>query len=168
MHELAATALSVSLRESLYVYPFIETGHVLAILIFVGLIAIFDLRMMEIALTTTPAALVSRRLLPWTAASFVFLIITGGLLFIAVPERTYHSVWFRLKIILLLWGAANAFYYHRRLARGMAPDRHARWAGGFSLLTWIAVVIASRMIAYNWFDCTPSLTGAMKWLAGCP
>jgi hypothetical protein len=32
------------------------------------------------------------------------------------------------------------------------PPIRARLAGGLSLLFWASIVVAGRMIAYNWFD----------------
>ena len=45
------------------------------------------------------------RMLPWTVAGFVVMIVTGLLLFYAIPVRTYHSLWFRIKVILLVVSA---------------------------------------------------------------
>jgi hypothetical protein len=32
------------------------------------------------------------------------------------------------------------------------PPFRARLAGGISLVLWAGIVVAGRMIAYNWFD----------------
>ena len=43
-----------------------------------------------------------RRTLPWTIGGFVVMVVTGVLLFYAIPVRTYQSVWFRAKVIFLI------------------------------------------------------------------
>ena len=42
---LATTTWSIALHESLYMYPFIESTHVLALFLFAGTIAMVDLRL---------------------------------------------------------------------------------------------------------------------------
>jgi hypothetical protein len=53
----------------------------------------------------------------------------------------------------------NAFVFHSTVYRKVAqwdlaivPPLRARLAGSFSLFFWACVVVAGRMIAYNWFD----------------
>src|SRR5438105_1508296 len=104
---LAETPGSIALHESLYMYTIVESVHVIAIMLFVGTIAMVDLRLLGRAFTTTPVSDMTRRILPWTIAGFVVMVITGALLFYAIPVRTFHSVWFRLKVVLLLVAAAN-------------------------------------------------------------
>ena len=48
---LAATNGSIALHESLYMYPMVESIHVLALCLFVGLATIFDLRLLGLIRT---------------------------------------------------------------------------------------------------------------------
>jgi len=68
---LASTSGSVALHESLFMYPVVESVHVLTLCIFVGLAATLDLRLMGVTLTRTPVSEVARRLLPWMVGGFV-------------------------------------------------------------------------------------------------
>ena len=46
--------------------------------------------------------------------------------------------------------------------------REARVAGAVSLVAWALIVIAGRMIAYNWFDCDiQPQPDIVNWAAGC-
>ncbi|MEO5742538.1 MAG: hypothetical protein ABIS29_18285, partial [Vicinamibacterales bacterium] len=46
--------------------------------------------------------------------------------------------------------------------------RRARMAGAVSLALWAGIVVAGRMIAYNWFDCdTQPQRAVVNFLAGC-
>ena len=94
---LADTPWSVALHESLYMYSITESAHVMAIMLFAGTIAMVDLRLLGVAFKETPASQMLARMLPWTVAGFVVLLITGLMLFYAIPVRTYHSLWFRIK-----------------------------------------------------------------------
>jgi hypothetical protein len=172
---LSATPWSIALHESLYVYPLIESVHVLAIGLFVGTLAIVDLRLLGVAFDNVPVSEVSARILPWTIAGFVLMVTTGVLLFYAIPVRTYQSLWFRVKVVLLIAAAVNAWWFHRRIERDRPtwdtaprPPRRVRVAGATSLAIWAGVIVMGRMIAYNWFDCDRQPQPAfVNWFAGC-
>jgi hypothetical protein len=96
MEWLAATPWSVALRESLYMYPLTESTHVLALSLFVGLTIMLDLRLLGLTLRNVPVSEMLDRVLPWTKAGFVVMIVTGVMLFYAIPVRNYLNVFFRL------------------------------------------------------------------------
>jgi hypothetical protein len=172
---LAETRGSIALHESLWVYPLVESTHVWGLALFVGFAVLLDLRLTGLAMRSVPASEVGRRLIPWMVAGFAVMSITGLLLFYAIPVRTYQSVFFRLKLILLALAAINVFVFHsgiwRRVAdwdRDSRPPRAARVAGALSLLLWVGVIFSGRMIAYNWFDCDRQPQPAIiNWAAGC-
>lgn len=93
-------------------YPLVESVHVIGIALFVGTIAMVDLRLLGRAFTATPVSEMTGRILPWTVAGFVIVAVTGLLLFYAIPARTFHSVWFRLKVVMILIAAINIWWFH--------------------------------------------------------
>lgn len=120
-----------------------------------------DLRLLGVTMPKTPVSQVLGRLGPWTIAGFVVMVITGSLLFYAIPVKTYLNIFFRLKMLFLLLAGANTAVFHRMVSHNMSewdhhpvPPFRARLAGGFSLVLWAGIVVAGRMIAYNWFDKT--------------
>src|SRR5258708_20181369 len=105
--KLAETPWSIALHESLYMYAITESTHVMSIMLFVGTIAMVDLRLLGISYTKVPVSQMLSRILPWTIAGFALLAVTGAMLFLSIPIRLYYSIWFRLKILLLLIAARN-------------------------------------------------------------
>ena len=157
---LADTSFSIRLIESLYGYPIIESVHVWALFLFVGLAVMFDLRLLGLTMRSIPVAEVSRRLLPWTVAGFVIMVISGMLLFTAIPVRSYQNIFFRFKMVLMALAGLNVWIFHSRVYRrvetwnlSVPTPKAARVAGALSLALWIGIVFSGRMIAYNWFDC---------------
>jgi hypothetical protein len=157
---LADTSWSVDLHESQYAYPLIESIHVWTMAVFFGSVVMFDLRLLGVTMRKVPASEVVDRLLPLTIAAFVLMVISGTLLFYAIPLRSYQSIFFRFKMLLLLLAGLNVWVFHSRVYPkvttwdvGGAPPRAARVAGAVSLALWIGIVFSGRMIAYNWFDC---------------
>ena len=156
---LEKTPGSVALHESLWMYPIVESVHVLTLCLFLGTAVMLDLRVLGVAMRRVPASEVVRRLLPWTAAGFALMVTSGVLLFYAIPVRTYLNIFFRIKLVLLLLAGLNVWVFHSTVWRRVmqwdldpVPPRGARAAAGLSLLLWGCIVVAGRMIAYNWFD----------------
>ena len=157
---LAATPLSIALHESVYMYPLVESAHVLTLCVFVGLAVMFDLRLLGVTLTNVPVTQLKQGIGPWMTGGFIVMMFTGALLFSAVPVRSYHSIWFRTKAAALLLAGLNAFVFHRTIDRRIeewdrdpVPPQSARLAAARSLVLWTVIVVCGRMIAYNWFDC---------------
>src|SRR5438445_11603848 len=91
---LAHTPGSAALHESLYMYPLVESAHVLTLCVFLGLAVMFDLRLLGFTLVRVPMSEIRRRLGPWMTAGFAVMVITGALLFYAIPVRSYQSIFF--------------------------------------------------------------------------
>lgn len=151
---------STGLHESRYAYDLIESVHVWALCLFFGLAVMFDFRLLGWSMKSVPVSEVARRLLPWTAAGFVVMVISGALLFSAIPLRSYQNIFFRAKMIMLLLAGLNVWIFHSGVYRRVTtwdaesvPPKAARVAGALSLVLWVCIVLSGRMIAYNWFDC---------------
>jgi hypothetical protein len=172
---LAATQWSVALHESLYVWPFLESIHVLCLTLFVGTAVMLDLRLLGVAMTHVPTSAFTRRLLPWTRAGFAIMAVTGVLLFTATPLTYYHSLFFRIKLILLAVAGFNVWFFHARTHHrigdwdsAVRPPTAARVAAVVSLVAWAGVVIAGRLVAYNWFECDLQPQPAfVNWAESC-
>jgi hypothetical protein len=153
---LGKTSGSTAIHESLLAYPIIESVHVLTLCLFVGVIMMWDLRLIGVTLRSVRVSEMSAKLLPWAVAGFVIMAISGGLLVYQDPVRAYKSVVFRAKVILLILAGLNAFIFHVTIGRGIAgwdtdpvAPRRARIAGGVSLTLWACIIVAGRLIAYT-------------------
>lgn len=171
---LAETRGSIALHESLYMYPLVESVHVLTLCLFIGMTALLDFRLLGLGLRGVPLTDIKTRLGPWMKLGFVIMVITGGLLFYAIPVRSYQNVFFRAKVLMLIAAGLNAWFFETGIATrvsewnlaAVAPKR-ARVAGAVSLVLWAGIIIAGRMIAYNWFDCDRPQSTLVRWAAGC-
>lgn len=172
---MGSTRWSVMLLESYYVWPLLESTHVLTLALFVGTAMMMDLRLVGVGFRDVPVSAFTGRLLPWTRFGFAVMVVTGLLLFYSSPLRYYHNLFFRLKVILLVAAGLNIFLFHTRIHRSVEawedarrPPRAARIAGMVSLVAWVGVVFSGRLVAYNWFDCDIQPQPAwVNTLAGC-
>jgi len=78
---LQRTAVAVSIRDSLYTFPVLESIHVVGLALVFGTIAILDLRLLGVASTDRPVSRLMADLLKWTWAAFALTALTGGLMF---------------------------------------------------------------------------------------
>jgi hypothetical protein len=171
---LADTPGSIALHESLFMYPFVESVHVLTLCLFVGMSTMLDLRLLGLALRRVPLTDITNRLFPWMFVGFAVMVVSGVLLFHAIPVRSYQSIWFRMKVVLLICAGLNAWIFHNTIYRSVrdwdvaqdVPSR-ARLAGILSLAFWAGIIVFGRMIAYNWYDCDRPQSAAVVWFAGC-
>ena len=156
---LEGTAGSLYIRESIMAYPIIETTHVLALCLFLGLIALLDLRLVGVGLRGVPVSEVAGRLLPWALFGFSLMLVSGLLLFYSGPVKAASNIFFRIKMLLIVLTGLNALLFHFTIYKRVAswdnapsPPLRAKVAGVLSLVLWSGVVICGRMQAYNWFN----------------
>lgn len=171
---LDAQPWSENLHSSFYMYNWIESTHVLTLMLSLGMLAVIDLRMLGVAFANVPATKLSDRLFKPMMIGFIVMFITGILLFYAIPVRTAQSIWFRFKMVLLVAAFVNAILFHRYMQKSVStwdtapkPPARARWAAGLSLSFWAGIVICGRFIAYDWFDCGKDNSAFINTLAGC-
>ena len=153
---LQAAPLSVIIRESDWVFPTIESVHVIAFVLVVGSITVVDLRLIGVASRGRPADELISELLPITWVSFAFAAIAGGLLFIAKPVTYTQNFFFLGKMALLFLAGLNmaAFhlFVHKRLVQRPRNEPHplaARACGLVSLALWVGVVACGRWIGFT-------------------
>ena len=156
---LEITSVGVGIRESIWTYPVIESLHVLSLTIFMGLLLLWDLRLLGITLRRVPVSRVWKRLFPWIACGAVLMVISGVFLFWSDPVRFYGNIFFRVKFAGLLLALLNAMAFHFGIERRLvdwdtAPvtPRAAKFAGAASIVLWTLVITAGRFVAYNWFQ----------------
>ena len=157
---LSETKWSIALHESLYLYPWIESTHVLSICLFFGTLLFVDLRLTGKVFNNLSVVDMNRKVLPLTLFGFLVMSVTGLLLFYAIPVRNYQNIFFRIKILLIVIAGINAFFFHRRMSKeAKVWDQDSSIPSSIknraitSLVLWSSVIISGRMIAYNWFDC---------------
>jgi hypothetical protein len=155
---LEATPLGLLVRESAWGFPILVALHIMGIMLSVGTLVWFDLRLLGVSMTGVKASLMYRRLMPWMFAGFTVMFITGFMLLAGFATNAYSNVYFRIKVIAMVLAALNALFYHRFTERRIAqwddapgPPAAARMAGLVSISVWMTVILAGRMMSYTMF-----------------
>jgi hypothetical protein len=171
---IGATSFSIGLHESYYMYAWIESIHVITLTVSLGMLIVIDLRMLGVWLEDVPASKIAERLDRPMIIGFSIMVITGVLLYVGIPIRTTQSLWFRIKVILLVAAFINAWLFRRHMQSSVGswdvapvPPRRTRVAAALSLTLWAGVVCCGRFIAYDWFDCGQDNPAFIDWAAGC-
>lgn len=156
LQSLEQTRLATGIRDSLYLFPFLEALHVMALSVVFGTITIVDLRLLGLASTRRPFSRMSPDLLRITWGAFAVAAVTGALMFMTNARVYAHNTAFCVKMGLLVLAGINMVFFHlttgRTVARwDSAPSAPAlgKVAATLSVTIWIAVVFAGRVIGFT-------------------
>ena len=151
---LEGTTAASLVRDSQWGFQIVVAMHIVGLTLSVGMILWFDLRLLGGFLEYRDEAIVYRRLIPWAAAGFGLMFLSGGLLLAAYATAAYINVYFRLKLVALLLAGINALAYHQwASSRGaeIRPRWVARAVGLASIAAWATVIVAGRLMSYTMF-----------------
>jgi hypothetical protein len=146
---------AIAIAESTWLFPIVETLHVLALTVVVGSVAMMDLRLLGFGSRNRSVSEVIASSLPWAWTAFAVAFVAGSMLFSSKAATYYLNLPFRIKMICLALAAVNMLVFHFFTARGMAawdrgtPPPAARVAAACSLTLWIIIVATGRWIGFT-------------------
>jgi hypothetical protein len=151
---LEGSGLGQTIRQSNWIYMAANVGHIVALMVFAGAVAVLDLRLAGAFAATSPGKVLGRARHAAIGA-FLFLMLTGAALFTAEASHVIMNRVFQVKLALIALGLINVALFEVFTAaevrdlppRSLLPAA-ARRAGIASLAIWIAVAICGRSIAY--------------------
>ena len=143
-----ATAIGTVVRESLWLFPMIQCGHLLALSMLGGSVLVVDLRLLGLGLTAQPVADIGRRVRPWLLGSLTAIIATGIPMFLSEALKCYYSPPFWYKMGLLLLATIFTFTVRRRVLAGSAGPLRCRLTAITSMALWFGVGFSGRWIAF--------------------
>jgi hypothetical protein len=151
---LHASDVAHALRASFWLYPLVNTGHVVGIALLFGAIAPFDLRLLG-CWKSVPLDHLARILIPAAICGVVLAVSTGALLFATRPLDYVREPLFGIKLALIGVALLNALLLRAspqwgwvRVSDG-APRPAWRVAAAASLVLWLSVITVGRLIGYR-------------------
>ena len=152
---LEQISIGTVIRESLWLFPVIETVHIFGIILLVGGTSILDLRLMGLTFRDEAVSKLARRFLPWAWAGFIIQVTTGLLMFSSEATKMYVNRAFQVKMLLIVAAGVNALVFHSLAYQSVGKwdkdpvaPMSARVAGLISILFWFGIVAMGRWIAY--------------------
>ena len=140
------------MRSSPALYPAVEILHIIGFVVLVGSILALDLRLLGLG-RAIPMQPMAQLLLPLSRFGFLLAISMGFLLFSADASHVVRNPAFQTKLLLIAAALVNVVIAHvgpwRRVALwGIEAPGGAKVTALVSLLLWLGVVCAGRLIAY--------------------
>jgi len=153
---LESSKLATGIRDSLYMFPVIESFHVVGLTLVFGTIVIVDLRLLGIASIRRPFKRITSDIMKWTWAAFALTATAGVLMFITNANTYYHNFFFRTKMVLLLLAGLNMLIFELTAGRTVHRwnnDSAAPPAGKavamLSLILWISIIFMGRWVGFT-------------------
>ena len=147
-----SSRLGEAIRDSRWLFPAIESFHLLALAVLGGSVLMVNLSLLGLGLGRRSAAQLWRGTLPWFAGSLAVMLLSGFLLFTSEAVKLYYHGAFWMKMSALLLSLVFTATVQRPTALadqdGVAPWR-SRTVGLVSLLLWFTVGAGGRWIGFS-------------------
>jgi hypothetical protein len=147
-------ALGAPIRQSLWLFPALETLHILGFALLYGSIVVVDLRLLGFGRSLSVARL-SALAVPWTIGAFALIVPTGLTMFAGHVDDYLTNPAFGVKMALVAVGVVNAGLLRRGALRAAAhwdtdasPPARVRLAAAVSIAAWTGAIVCGRLIAY--------------------
>lgn len=151
---IRATGLHSLVLENYTAWPILETLHYFGLSLLVGMVGLFDLRVLGMAKSISPATL--HKLIPIGIAGYAVNVITGICFFSAFPEQYFYNPAFFWKGVFMAMAGINvaafylspAFHEVKKLPAGSDAPLRAKIIAGTSLTAWTGVLICGRLLTF--------------------
>lgn len=153
LQSIEASGLATKIRDSLLLFPLIESTHVFGLALVFGTILVIDLRLLGIGSTGRPFGRVASDIIKWTWTAFA---LTGALMFTTNARVYYHNIFFRTKMVLLLLTGINMLAFELTAGRQIhlwekspsAPPI-GKVVASLSLAMWLGIICMGRIIGFT-------------------
>jgi hypothetical protein len=161
---LENSALGTTIASSEWMFPTLETIHVIAIVTVIGAIAMMDMRLLGLTSGNRAVRALAHDTLPVTWVAFALAAVTGSLLFASKATTYMVNPYFLWKLAFMVLAGLNMVFFHRYVAKGMdswgAPGTaiplSAKLSGLLSLGLWMIIPFCGRVIGFTLGVYTPS------------
>jgi hypothetical protein len=145
---IEASALGQTIRESTWLFPAIESTHLLALALLGGSILIMSLSILGWGLKT-PVAELYKSAHRYLNAAVIVLLITGVLLGVSEPVKLYGRQAFWVKMISLALALLMTYFVFNPLVRRGASGPGLRSVTVLTIAAWLLVAMAGRWIGFS-------------------
>lgn len=148
---IEASSIGNAIRQSLWLFPVIESIHLLGLCVLGGAVLIVDLRMLGVGLRSYTIPQIVKDARPWFMGALVVMLLTGWGLFSSEAIKCYYNTSFWVKITTLPFAIIMTLLIRDRIALRSAIDVDAttRLVGFTSITLWFIVAAAGRWIGFS-------------------
>jgi putative flippase GtrA len=146
------SAIGEAIRNSQWLFPVIESVHLLALVLIAGAVLVVDMRLFGLGLRRQPVAQLARDAQPWLIGGLTVMLSTGILLFLAEAIKCYYSPAFAVKMTSLLLALIFTFTVHRKVVLADESRVGPLWSRVVAVVSaalWSGVGIGGRWIGFS-------------------
>jgi hypothetical protein len=149
--QIEASAIGDAIRQSLWLFPVIESVHLLGLCVLGGAVLIVDLRMLGVGLRGHSIQQIARDARPWFLGALAVMVLTGWGLFASEAIKCYYNTSFWVKITTLPFAIMLTLLIRDRMAMraGMDVTPATQVVGITSIVLWVIVAAAGRWIGFS-------------------
>ena len=149
---LESTRLALFIQESIWGYPIVLSCHAIGMAVLVGIVLMINLRLLGFASAVPIDPL--KTMLKVALLGLVINVLSGSMLFVANAANFLGNTAFQIKALLLILGIILLSVESRRIfspsvsAESVADSGPIKIMAGVSVVAWVGVIVAGRLIAY--------------------
>jgi uncharacterized membrane protein SirB2 len=146
------TWLGDAIRDSRWLFPAIESVHLLGLAVIGGAVLVMNLRLLGFGIQRQTPAQLWRDTRPWLVGSLTVMLISGVLLFTSEATKLYYHEAFWVKMTSLLLATLFTFTAMRKVALadpGRLGPFWGRAAALISIFLWSTVGVCGRWIGFS-------------------
>jgi hypothetical protein len=150
---LTSTPVNAYVMNYRWVWPISESLHFCGLVLMVGTVGTFDLRLLGLGKGIAPAVL--HRAIRFGVGGFVVSAVTGSLFIFGQPDQYFYNDAFKVKTLALLLLGANVLAFYSLEARrvlqvepGDAASFRAKCFAALSLALLVVIMLSGRMLTF--------------------
>ncbi|HXP88383.1 MAG TPA: DUF6644 family protein [Bryobacteraceae bacterium] len=141
--------LGAWIRSKTWVFPVIETVHILALTVLLAGIIVIDLRLMGLMMRRMTVSGLTRELKPFINWSIAIILTTGAALYSSEALKCFDNPAFWFKMTFLFLALIFQFTLYRSTTKTEQTTPGKGWTVGIlSLILWFAVGWGGRGIGF--------------------
>ncbi len=136
---------------TVWMFPVIETIHILALTVMYGAMILINLRLLGIGMRRQPVTLLTKDLEPYMTCGVVAMLVTGYFLFASEAMKCFANDGFKLKMEILFPAVIFQFTLFRWVTRqddAKRPKLLGALAAVLSFVLWLGVGVGGRAIGF--------------------
>jgi len=149
---LELTFIGSTIRDSVWLFPVIESFHLIGLALLAGSVIIVDLRLLGLGLTQLSIQHVAQTCRRWFVFALLIMLSTGIPLFLSEAIKCYYNPFFWIKMGALTFAIIFTFTLRKKLTLHANETLVSNWktkiVGITSLCAWFTVAASGRWIGF--------------------
>jgi hypothetical protein len=146
------SAIGEMIRNSNWLFPVIESFHLLGLAVIGGAVLVVDMRLLGLGLRRQPVAQLASDAQRWLIASLSVMLVSGAMLFTSEATKCYYHAAFWTKMTCLFLAILFTFTVKRYVTMADEASLRPFWSrivAVVSVALWSGVGIGGRWIGFS-------------------